>query len=318
MKQPLQKRLIIATLLLTLAAAIFMLWPTARYSPFILELRATKLATLTLLGITGGIATIVFQTVAGNRLLTPSLMGIDSIYLLLQSGLIALIGSQHYNLLNPYAKFAAVSIAAMLTATLLYTVLLQKLRGDIFRLLLIGVIFSVFCRSLVGFITRLLDPTAFAVYQSVAYADINKANTALLSLTAILTALTLTILWQMRHRLDIIALGRNTAISLGIHYQRDTALLLLAITLLVALATALVGPMLFFGLLASALAYRLFPTARHAILIPAAAIIGVIILLFGQLAFEQLFHFGGTLSTAVESLGGLIFLILITRKAAHD
>lgn len=312
----LQRRLLLSTVLLIAVMALFILWPSSHYSRFILELRGGKVITMLILGISGGIATVIFQTITGNRLLTPSLMGIDGIYLLMQSSLIVLLGSKTYNTLSPYSLFAAVAISTMIVATLLYTILLNKLRGDLYRLLLIGIIFSVFCRSIIGFISRIMDPTTFAVYQSVAFADINKANYTLQTLSIILIALTVCYLWRARHRLDIIALGQETAISLGVHYHREITYALLAITLLVALSTALVGPMLFFGLLASALTYRLFPTAKHSILLPAVSLIASLILLVGQLSFEQLLHFGGTLSMAVESLGGLLFLILITRQRA--
>lgn len=293
--------------------ALYLFFPTAsgKLTAFILQLRAEKLLTMLLLAVSGGVATLIFQTLTGNRILTPSLMGMDGIYLLLQVALIASLGSANFGNLNPQLKFLATTAVTMGSATLLYVVLLQKLRGDLYRLLLIGVILSVFCRSLTGFISRLLDPTAYAIYQSVAFADISKTNHALLSISTVIIAVLAVLLWRGRHQLDIIALGRESAINLGVRYRLMLVSFLLATSLLVALATALVGPMLFFGLLASALTYRLFPTARHSILIPAIALVSYLILVSGQLTFERLLHFGGTLSMAVECLGGLLFLVLI-------
>lgn len=310
----LKRRLQITAAIALALALIFYLYPE-NLSAFALRIRAEKLAVIALLSICGGLSTLIFQSISGNRLLTPQLMGIDSIYRLLQASLILFLGAPLYSLLSPHSKFALTAIISMLVSSFFFIYLLERLRGDLFRLLLIGVIFSTFCRSLTSFISRLLDPVAFAVYQSTSFAQLSTAHVELISIAALPCLITCGLLWHYRHHLDILALGRESAINLGLPYLRCVMLAMLALSLLVAIATALVGPMLFFGLLASALTYRLFPTAQHAILIPAAALLSFCILLGGQLLFERALKMAGTLSIAVEFIGGLLFLALILSRA---
>ena len=90
---------------------------------------------------------------------------------------------------------------------------------------------------------------------------------------------------------------------------------MLTVSLLVAVSTALVGPTLFFGLLVSALACRLFPVPYHAIQLPAACLLACAILIIGQTLFERVFHFAATLSILIECIGGSVFLyLLLARK----
>ena len=86
---------------------------------------------------------------------------------------------------------------------------------------------------------------------------------------------------------------------------------------MVAASTALVGPILFFGLIVANLAYSYAGTFRHVWTLPTAALIGVLCLLGGQMVLEQLFSFGASLSMVIEFAGGLFFLYLVLRKGAR-
>jgi iron complex transport system permease protein len=51
----------------------------------------------------------VFQTIAGNRILTPAVMGYEAVYLLLQSLLILVMGMHSLVLLGQNGNFACPS-----------------------------------------------------------------------------------------------------------------------------------------------------------------------------------------------------------------
>lgn len=311
-------RLLAAAAAGLLLSLLYVFWPTAHgLNAFILQLRGERLLLMFLLAVCGGVGTLIFQTITGNRLLTPQLMGMESLYRLLQALLIWLLGNQLYTQLPAGAQFAAATGVSVAVSTFFFVFVLKRLRGDLFRLLLIGLIFSVFCRALTEFISRLLDPLAYAVYQGATFAQISRADMALIGLAAPACALITALLWCSRHTLDVLALGRETAIGLGVAYLPAISLAMMGVATLVAIATALVGPMLFFGLLASALAYRFFPTPRHAVLLPGVALTAYAVLLGGQLIFERLLNMAGTLSMAVEFAGGLLFLLLIARRPQH-
>jgi iron complex transport system permease protein len=135
----------------------------------------------------------------------------------------------------------------------------------------------------------------------------------LLVISAVTVAVLCVPAWRLRHRLDVLALGRDTAIGLGVDHRRTVTLVLVICSVLVAVSTALVGPATFFGLLISALAYQLCSQFRHAVVLPIAALLGVIALVGGQLVLEQVFAFDTALSIVIEFTGGIVFLALLLK-----
>ena len=89
------------------------------------------------------------------------------------------------------------------------------------------------------------------------------------------------------------------------------------VSVMVAASTALVGPILFFGLIVANLAYAYAGSFRHAWTLPVAVLLGMVCLVGGQLVIERVFAFGATLSTVIELAGGVFFLFLVLRKGAR-
>ncbi|WP_105382977.1 iron chelate uptake ABC transporter family permease subunit [Neorhizobium alkalisoli] len=277
---------------------------------FVLTLRATKLAALIQVSVSIAISTVIFQTVTNNRILTPAIMGLDALYLFGQMLLVFLFGGVGYAALDPQIKFGGEVLLLMGLATSLLLPMLRH-RTDMGLMLLAGVIFGVFFRSLQSLLARLVDPNDFAVAQSMSFANFNNVRTDLLIFATILTAIAAVIAWRARHVLDIVALGADSAIGLGVTWTRTVTGLLLLVSALVAVSTALVGPIAFFGLLVVAAAERIVDSRRHAILVPAAALTAVIILVGGQTLFQHGLGNSSTLGVVIEFAGGLAFLILL-------
>ena len=117
----------------------------------------------------------------------------------------------------------------------------------------------------------------------------------------------------MHRTLDILTLGRDMAINLGVNYRRAIVTVLIMVTMLVAISTALVGPITFFGLLVANLAYMLIGSPYHRFVLPAAAIMAMIALVGGQTILERVFAFNSSLSIVIEFVGGIMFLALLLR-----
>ena len=126
------------------------------------------------------------------------------------------------------------------------------------------------------------------------------------------------LLWRMRSRYDVLALGRDIAVNLGVDYRRTLLTTLAAIAALVSVSTALVGPVTFFGLLVSNLAYQLMGSDRHRHTLPAAMLLAVVFLVGGQTLLERVLRLNTTVSVVIEFLGGIVFLALILRRGAGD
>ncbi|CDZ42191.1 iron chelate uptake ABC transporter family permease subunit [Neorhizobium galegae] len=277
---------------------------------FVLALRATKLAALLQVSVSIAISTVIFQTVTNNRILTPSIMGLDALYLFGQMLLVFLLGGLGYAALDAQLKFGGEIVVLMALATGLLSPMLRR-RAEMGLMLLAGIIFGILFRSLHSLLARLVDPNDFAVVQGASFANFNDVRTDLLAFASILTIAGIVIAWRARHVLDVIALGADTATGLGISWSRTVTGLLLLVSALVAVSTALVGPVAFFGLLVVALAERVVDTRSHAALMPAAVLTAVIILVGGQTLFQHALGSSSTLGVVIEFVGGLAFLVLL-------
>lgn len=280
---------------------------------FILNLRGTKLLGMIIVGAAAGIATILFQTVAANRVLTPSIMGFDSLYVLMQTSLVMSLGVAGFVAIPKGEKFMLEVLAMTLLACLLFGTLLGRGSRDIPRTILTGVILGVLFRSLNGFLGRIIDPTDFAIVQQSSFASFSRIDAGLLPVGVGLTALAIAAACYLARQLDVLALGRDAAVALGLRHQRVVIAALALVAVLVAISTALVGPITFFGLIVAGLTHGAVQSARHAMLIPASGLIAACILVGGQLLFERAMGQAGFLSVVVEFLGGLFFLYLLVK-----
>ncbi|WP_245634294.1 iron chelate uptake ABC transporter family permease subunit [Janibacter corallicola] len=282
---------------------------------WLLERRATTLATMVLVSVAVGAATVVFHTVTANQILTPSIMGFDALYVLIQTVAVTTLGVSGIHGVPTVVEFGVETVIMVGLSLLLYTWLLLDLRRSLHLLVLVGVVIGGLFRSISELLQRVMDPTAFAVLQDRFFADFTGRDQGLLLIGAIIVAGTGLLLWRGRGALDVVSLGREVSTSLGVEHRRVVLLSLTAVALLVATATALVGPTSFFGLLVAHLAYRLVGSTKHEHTLPAAALASVVCLVGGQLLFERVLGFEGSLSMVVEFLGGILFIALLLGRS---
>ncbi|WP_261385921.1 iron chelate uptake ABC transporter family permease subunit [Tateyamaria omphalii] len=280
---------------------------------FVLPFRGGKLAGLLLVALAISTSTVLFQTVSGNRILTPSIVGFDALYGLILTGLVFFLGAQTTISLPPIAVFGLNTGLLMSGAVLLFGTLIVQTRGDLLRMILTGIIFATLFRALTAFWQRMIDPNEFQVIQGASYARFNRIETDLLPLAALLSFGVLAMAWHKRRQWDVLALGHDAATNLGVRVRRETVLALLLIAALVSVSTALVGPVAFLGLLVVSLARLIDPSVTHARLLPIAALVSAITLVGGQLVMERVFALSTPLSVVVDLLGGLLFFFLLLK-----
>lgn len=307
------KRLIVLALILCLLCLGYLLTGVQGSWEFVLAYRAEKLLALLLVAVSQAVAAVMFQTLTGNRILTPSIMGFDALYLLLLSAFVFCFGAQAFQALDP--RLVMIANAAMLcaAAVALFGLVLRAGQGDLMRMVLTGVVLAVMFRSLTGFLQRAIDPNEYAQVQSAAFVSFSQVERDLLALAGGISLLALAAAWRMRFRLDVLALGATPAISLGENPLRQQRQALFLIALLVSVSTALVGPFAFLGLLVTALAYQVLPSHRHAVLLPGAALVSGIVLVGGQWLMERLLALSTPMGVVVEFAGGLVFLVLLLK-----
>ncbi len=301
----------VASILLVIAITLFLTLNVNGYWDFALPLRGKKLLALMVVGYAIGVSTLLFQTLTHNPILTPSLLGFDSLYVLLQSVLVFFLGAISFTSIDPIAKFMLEIFLMFGASMLLFQLLFSKTSQDLTRLILVGVIFGVLFRSLSALIARLINPDDFVVVQSTSYAQFNTVNPQLLGISVIICVITGLFVWRWRYQCDVLMLGKAQATNLGINYQRLAFGLLTVIAVLVATATALVGPVTFFGLLVCALTNRISRNMYHSERLILVSLVAMICLVLGQTIFEQILGMAGVLSVVIELAGGLVFLLLI-------
>lgn len=267
--------------------------------------------------VTGGViafSTMVFQTITNNRILTPSILGLDSLYLLVQTFVIFVFGSASLTASDKNINFI-ISVGMMVVfAGLLYKILFKREEQNIYFLLLIGLIFGTFFGSLSSFMQVLIDPNEFLLVQDKMFASFNNVNTDLLIIAIVIMLLTIGYFWRFTKYLDVLSLGKEQAINLGIDYDYVVKRLLIVIAILVSVSTALVGPITFLGLLVANVTHEFLKTYQHKQLILGAVLISIIALVGGQLIVERVFTFSTTLSVIINFVGGVYFIYLLLKE----
>jgi len=305
--------LVILALLAIGVVALFMTLDARGSWSFILPFRGRKVLGMVLVGTAIAASTVMFQTITTNRILTPSIMGFDALYMLIQTMLVFFLGSNRLLEIGPNAKFFFEVLVMMAFSGVLYYFLFVVGQRSLHLLVLVGIVFGLMIRSFTNLLQRVMDPTEFSVLQDMGFASFNSIDRNLLLVSAVVLVVVLAGMWRMRYTLDLLALGREMAINLGVNYQRSVMIVLGATTALVAVSTALVGPITFFGLLVANLAYALVRSYRHGVIILAAALLAIITLVGGQMVLERVFSFDTSLSVIVEFVGGLVFIYLLVK-----
>lgn len=281
---------------------------------YVLPRRSIKILAI---GITGGaiaLSTVVFQTITNNRILTPSILGLDSLYLLIQTFIIFIFGSTSLTMADKNLNFLLSAGLMVLFAGVLYKVLFRGEGRNIYFLLLIGIIFGTLFQSLSSFMQVLIDPNEFMVVQDRMFASFNNINTDILIIAIIAVLLVTVYFFKFTKYLDVLSLGKEQAINLGVDYDYVVKRLLIIVAILVSISTALVGPITFLGLLVVNVTHEFLKTYKHTYLITASILVSIIALVGGQLIVERVFTFSTTLSVIINFIGGVYFIYLLLKE----
>lgn len=279
----------------------------------IVRSRSASLATITLVAVCQAVATVLFHTATSNRILTPSILGFDALYVLTQTSLVFFFGAAAGGM-DGIPKIIAQSGLMVLFATLLYGWLFSGKRANLHLLLLVGVVLGMGFGSVSTFMQRLLTPSEFDVLSARLFGSIGKANIDYLPIAAGIVAVILGFVWTRRQRYDVIALGRDVSVGLGLNYRREVVTILVLVAVLVSVSATLVGPMTFYGFLVATLAYQFARGDRHSEILPLGIGIGLVALLGATFVLRHIFAAAGLVTVIIEFLGGLLFLIVILRK----
>ncbi|WP_430612213.1 iron chelate uptake ABC transporter family permease subunit [Flavobacterium sp. JP2137] len=309
------KPISIMLLLLLVLIAVFMFTYTGSKLDYVLPRRAYKVGAMLLISCCIAYSSIVFQTIASNRILTPSIMGFDSFFLLIQAVLVFVYGDETFEVLSSEWNFI-LSVGLMLLFALgLYYLVFKKESKSIYLLLLVGLLLGTLFRSITSFIVVILNPNEFMILQGSMFASFDKINLNLLGFSAVILVLAMVYGSRFFRQLDVLSLGRENAISLGVDYNKVVRQNLMIISVMVAVATALVGPITFLGILVANLTYQLIKSNNHKTLIFACCLLTSITVIGGQYLVEHLFNMSTTISIIINFIGGIYFIYLLLKTS---
>ncbi len=285
---------------------------------YAMKLRIPKVIAMIITAFAIGAATIIFQSVINNTIVTPCLLGMNALYTLIHTSVVFVLGSGSILFTNDNLSFLVDLVLMGIIATVVYSWLFKMTGHNVMYVLLVGTVLTSFFSSIQSTLTRVMDPNEYDTLLTSLVASFSNINSEIIIFSVIILALIGVIFRKELALLDVITLGKEQAINLGVDYDRCIRRLLLAITLCIAVATAMVGPISFLGLIIANISRQLLKTYRHTQLIAGAALMGVIALIGGQFIVERVFVYSIPISVFITVAGGIYFLYLILKGSRHN
>ncbi len=280
----------------------------------IAKLRATSIVVMAVVAFCQSIATVSFQTVTNNRIITPSIMGFESLYVAIQTSAMYFLGAAGIVALQGVPQFLLQICLMVGLAVALYGWLLSGRYANLQVMLLIGIIIGTGLGSISTFMQRLLTPSEFDVLSARLFGNMSNADPAYLPYAIPISLAAGGLLIANSRTLNLMALGRDVAVSLGVNHQRELIRTLSLVAVLMAVSTALVGPMTFLGFLVATLAYQFADTYDHRFIFPMAVLSAFVVLSGAYFIMKRVFYAQGVVSIIIEMIGGSVFLFVILRK----
>ena len=315
-KQNLIMPIVILSVLILVSCALFLsLGINPGSTNYALSKRIPKLIAIVITGGCIGFSTIIFQTITDNRILTPSVMGIDSLYVAVQTVIYFVLGSASIFASNPKINFLICVVFMVIGSLGLYKLIFKRENSNIMFVLLVGMICGTFFKSLSSFMQMVIDPNEYLILQSKLFASFNNVNVDILLLSVVIILLIIPFVIDDIKFFDVMSLGKDQSINLGVDYDKIMRKSLVIISILIAVSTALVGPVTFLGLLVANVTREMMKTYKHSYLIVVSMLVSIFALVFGQLMIERILHLTTPVSVIIDMIGGIYFMYLLYKES---
>ncbi|MHA6602163.1 iron chelate uptake ABC transporter family permease subunit [Corynebacterium coyleae] len=280
----------------------------------IAQRRMNAVIAMAIVAVCQATATVAFQTVTNNRILTPSIMGFESLYVAIHTSTVYFLGAAGLINAHTLEMFVFQLVLMIGLSLVLYTWLLAGNNPDMHAMLLVGIVLGGGLGAVSTFMQRMLTPSEFDVLTARLFGSVNNADPEYYPLAIPLVIVATGLLIFNSRALNVLSLGRDVSMNLGVDHKKHAIYTLVLVAILIAVSTALVGPMTFLGFLVATLAYQAADTYDHRYVFPMAILLGYCILSGAYFVMNHIFYAQGVVSIIIELVGGLTFLIVILRK----
>ena len=196
-------------------------------------------------------------------------------------------------------------------AVLVAVVALSRRIKDIMVMLILGIMLSSGVGALVEIMQYFSNEASlksYIVWTMGSLGDVTAAQLTLL-LPVILVGLAMAV--ATIKPMNMLLAGERYAASMGLNISRTRTLILLSTTLLAGTVTAFCGPIGFVGIAVPHIARMIFRSADHRVLLPATILLGVVMMLVGDIIAK---YFTLPINTITALMGIPIVIYIVTRR----
>ncbi|MGV3488655.1 MAG: FecCD family ABC transporter permease [Tuberibacillus sp.] len=253
---------------------------TDQQNLILFDFRLPRMIVSLLVGAGLAVSGAILQGISKNPLADPGILGINAGAGLMVVIFIAFFSVDHASsvFMLPFMAFIGSGIAA----AVIYLLSFNKNEGlSPARMILVGVAVGAVISAIMIVLTLRLEPESYQFVASWLAGSIWASNWSFV--IALLPWVIVLIPYSVvrAHVLDILTLGRKTAIGLGVNLEREQLFLLLAAVGLAGSSVAVSGGISFVGLIGPHLARRLVG-APHRLMLPVSALLGAVLLLMAD------------------------------------
>ncbi|MGI5952314.1 MAG: iron chelate uptake ABC transporter family permease subunit, partial [Brooklawnia sp.] len=188
----------------------------------IVQMRSTTVLVIAVVAFCQAIATVSFQTITNNRIVTPSIMGFEALYVAIQTAAVFFLGAAGVTAVKGVPQFLLQIGLLVGLSVALFGWLLSGKYGNLHVMLLVGIIIGGGLGSVSAFMQRLLSPSEFDVLSARLFGSMANADAEYLPIAIPLCLVAGVLLLRRSRTLNVLALGQTTSANLGINHRAET------------------------------------------------------------------------------------------------
>ena len=287
---------------------------TDQAAAVVVDSRVPRLLAGVLVGVALGMAGAALQSVARNALASPDTLAVNA------GAHLAVVAVAAFGIVLPAMPRGGIALLGGLAAAALVLVLSSGAGSGPARLVLAGSVIALALSAVTSMLLLLNTEETVGLFAwgSGSLAQIGLGNVSQMAPVVAVGALGLALLSR---RLDILSLGDDAAAVLGVRVRAVRLVTVVCAVVLTAAAVTVAGPVGFVGLCAPALVRLCAPLVpgllRHRVLLPMAAVAGVVVTLGAEVALRLLLgaQAGVEIPTGVvTSVLGAVFLVILASR----
>lgn len=286
--------------------------PVREHDLVIFDFRLPRIVLSVLVGAALGMAGTVFQGVTRNGLADPGILGINAgagmavvLFMFFFQGSVQIQGWLAV-MMMPIIGL----VGGFLAVVLIYLFSQQHGRLDPQRMILVGIATASGFGAVTLYISLKMNPNDFEMAVVWLAGSIYNANWKFVVTLLPWLILMPPILWWKGRVLDLFQLGEDSAVSLGVHVERDKKVLLACSIGLVAASVAVSGSVSFVGLIAPQIARRL-TGVNHSAILPVSGLVGAALVVWADFIGKSIFAPAELAAGIVISIIGVPYFIYL-------